>query len=283
MNRGHRLAVVWGFGLVCLLLTKSAFSADETFSPIKLELVSEREGIVPGEKFTVGVRQEMLPGYHTYWRNPGTVGLGLRLKWDLPDGFVAGEIQWPTPETCRMAAYNVWGYHDTALMLVDITPPKDLEPGTAVELNTQAVWMCCGEFCHPGQKQLALRLPVVDLANLSGEQSREFDQTRNVQPRVSLQWKLSCSVSGDEYRLKITPAGRQTLPSDIRFFDYDRQISSDRGQKRQLVSDGLTLVMQHEEHTGERLPRLRGMLAAEGEWEPGVTTIAVDVPIVHSK
>lgn len=283
MKNGQRIALLLGLWLICLFISNTGIAGEPKFSPIKLELVAERNAIVPGEKFTVGVRQEMLPGYHTYWRNPGTVGLGLRLKWDLPDGFVAGEIQWPTPETCRMAAYNVWGYHDTALMLVDITPPKDLEPGTAVELNTQAVWMCCGEFCHPGQKQLALRLPVVELANLSGEQSREFDQTRKVQPRVSSQWKLSCSVSGDEYRLKITPAGRQTLPSDIRFFDYDRQISSDKGQTRRSVSNGLMLVMQHEEHTGERLPRLRGMLAAEGEWEPGVTTIAVDVPIVHSK
>ena len=41
--------------------------------------------------------------------------------------------------------------------------------------------------------------------------------------------------------------------------------------------------MQHEEHTGERLPRLRGILSTTGEWKPGTRNLAVDVPIVEAK
>ncbi len=266
------------------LVQVPSHASDDEIVPIELELVSDQDAIVPGRKFTVGIRQKMLPGYHTYWRNPGTIGMGMRLEWKLPDGFKAGEIQWPSPEIGHMAVYKIWGYHNSALMLVDLSPPANLEIGGKVTLKTQAIWMCCGKSCHPGHKMLELTLPVRETAKRDSKRSQEFAVTRSDQPRSIDAWRISCEMKGDEYRLRIRSLDGRAVPADVQFFGYDRLVSSDKGQRVRRSKTGATIiVMQHEEHTGERLPRLRGILSTTGEWKPGTRNLAVDIPIVEAK
>ena len=45
----------------------------------RVELLSDRSAIVPGEAFTLAVRIELDPDWHLYWRNPGASGLPLEL------------------------------------------------------------------------------------------------------------------------------------------------------------------------------------------------------------
>ena len=59
---------------------------------VRVELLSETRSIVAGRTFWVALRQEITPGWHTYWKNPGDSGEPPRLEWALPAGFTAGEI-----------------------------------------------------------------------------------------------------------------------------------------------------------------------------------------------
>ena len=47
--------------------------------------------------------------WHTYWINPGT-GYPTSLRWTLPEGFSAGEIQWPTPHVVKDTKGIVTGH-----------------------------------------------------------------------------------------------------------------------------------------------------------------------------
>ncbi len=252
-----------------------AASAHAASSPIKIDLVSESKAIVPGAPFTVAIRQRMKAGYHTYWRNPGTVGLATSMEWKLPEGFSAGEIQWQLPELTTMAAYTVWGYEKEVLLLVDITPPDSLKPGDKVVLKGDATWMCCGKQCHPGFKELNLELPVAAKAKKDKRLKRAFDKVRSQQPIQSDAWKVECAAKGNGYTLRITPVSEPANknPGDIRFFDYDRQISSDKPQVLQRDGDSFVLKLKAEEHTPDELEMLKGILVAENGWEsevPGV-------------
>ncbi|HZN52961.1 MAG TPA: protein-disulfide reductase DsbD domain-containing protein, partial [Methylomirabilota bacterium] len=65
---------------------------------VRVELLSETASIRPGETFWVALRQEITPGWHTYWGvNPGDAGEPTRIEWTLPAGVTAGEIAWPYP------------------------------------------------------------------------------------------------------------------------------------------------------------------------------------------
>ena len=68
---------------------------------LRMEFVSEVEAIRPGEPFTVGLHLEHGPGWHTYWQNPGIVGVPTSLDWNLPQGFVAGQFNGRRRSSCR--------------------------------------------------------------------------------------------------------------------------------------------------------------------------------------
>src|SRR5215475_1068175 len=64
----------------------------------QVELLSRETAASPGKELLLGVHFVLEKGWHIYWVNPGDSGQPPVFKWQLPDGFVAGEIQWPRPE-----------------------------------------------------------------------------------------------------------------------------------------------------------------------------------------
>lgn len=271
-------------GSAALFAATPAQAASDDAGPIEIALVSDAMSITPGHSFTVAIHQKLRPGYHTYWRNPGTIGLPTSVEWDLPEGFTAGEIQWPPPQVTKMAAYHVWGYEREALLLVDITAPKSLKPGASVTIKGKATWMCCGQQCHPGFEDLSLTLPVTAEPKSNPIWTKSFDLVRQQQPRASGAWRITCTAKGDTYTLRLSwkkGAAQAVKPGNIRFFDHDRQISSDKPQQMKNRGKKLALTLQAEEHTPDKLDRLRGILVAEKSWgeDDSFQTLTVDVPI----
>ena len=77
---------------------------------VEAELVSEVLNIPAGGTFWIALRQKIRPNWHTYWRNPGDSGEPTRIKWNLPPGFEAGEIKWPTPKRIPVGPLMNFGY-----------------------------------------------------------------------------------------------------------------------------------------------------------------------------
>ncbi|MGB0344628.1 MAG: protein-disulfide reductase DsbD domain-containing protein, partial [Coraliomargarita sp.] len=63
-----------------------------------VELLADVSEIVPGETFHLGLRYELEPHWHVYWKNPGASGLPPEVEWTLPEGFEAGTMAFPAPE-----------------------------------------------------------------------------------------------------------------------------------------------------------------------------------------
>ena len=82
-------------------LNSSAYSAESSIARsenVAAQLVSEVQTIQPGKPFTLALRMKMDENWHTYWRNGADSGLPTEIKWTLPEGFSAEEMQWPFPE-----------------------------------------------------------------------------------------------------------------------------------------------------------------------------------------
>jgi thiol:disulfide interchange protein/DsbC/DsbD-like thiol-disulfide interchange protein len=127
---------------------------------VEAELVPAVAAVVPGSTFTVGLRLQHDPHWHTYWVNPGEGGLPTEVFWSLPDGFTAGPIRWPLPEITDTGGILTYGYEGEIYLLVDLTAPADLTPGTTARLAAEVTWLMCKEACIPGGANLALELPV---------------------------------------------------------------------------------------------------------------------------
>ena len=127
---------------------------------VRVELVAERLGIEPGGSFWLGLRQQIAPGWHTYWENPGDSGEPASIDWSLPPGFSAGPIVWPHPERIPAGPFMSYGYEGEVLLLTRVTAPAGLVPGTPVTLRARARWLVCEKECIPEEAALDLTLPV---------------------------------------------------------------------------------------------------------------------------
>ena len=126
----------------------------------RAELLADVTAIEPGRPFALGIRYEMDPEWHIYWRNSGDVGLRTQLDWILPEGFAAGPLQWPVPERVEAGGLISYAYHDEVILFAEVTPPPDLTAGEPVTLRAHSEWLVCRVECVPGEADLELTLPV---------------------------------------------------------------------------------------------------------------------------
>ncbi|MDB5475009.1 MAG: thio:disulfide interchange protein, partial [Phenylobacterium sp.] len=148
------------------ILAVLAFSTGAAAAPVNsghltAELVPQTQGIAPGQTIHIALRQQILPGWHTYWRNPGDSGEPTRLKWTLPAGWRAGDIVWPTPKRLPVGPLVNYGYEDQVVLPLVITAPADARPGQSVTLKAAASFLVCKDICVPEDATLTLALPVV--------------------------------------------------------------------------------------------------------------------------
>src|SRR5271169_101972 len=99
-----------GLLAVLLLLRAPAWAIDLQPRAVTASLWAERDGIAPGQSFTLGLRLSHAPGWHSYWVIPGDSGLPTRVTWRLPAGFSAGELQWPAPHRLAIGPLVDYGY-----------------------------------------------------------------------------------------------------------------------------------------------------------------------------
>lgn len=128
---------------------------------IRVRLVTEADAVVPGRPFMAALVLEPESGWHTYWQNPGDTGLPTTFSWTLPEGALAGDIEWPVPERIVVGGLVNFGYHGRTLLPVEITPPVSApsDAGAMFSMALTARWLVCEEVCIPGKAGLELSLP----------------------------------------------------------------------------------------------------------------------------
>ncbi len=189
--------------LLCLTLLPGEGRAQVHEGQVLVEasLIPDTTAVEPGRPFTVGLRLKMAPHWHTYWRYSGDAGLPTRIEWKLPDGFTAGEIRWPAPETLLDPGDIVtYGYSDEVVLLTTITPPPKLAGGE-VTIRAVAKWLVCADICVPGKADdLALTLPVGPAAPAAEEILAPF---RDALPRDDLPFSAHWAQTPDAYILTV--------------------------------------------------------------------------------
>src|SRR5438309_6495610 len=126
---------------------------------VQADALANVDAVIPGEPFLVGVRLKMQPLWHTYWKYPGDAGIPTDIKWELPEGWRAGDIQWPIPLRLQEPGdMQIYRYHDEVLLIQQITPAKNVT-NSPVKLSAKVNWLVCEKICIPGDAVLTLSLP----------------------------------------------------------------------------------------------------------------------------
>ncbi len=243
---------------------------------LNIQLVSEVTAITPGKSFRVGLFLQHEKGWHTYYQQPGIVGVPTSIVWSLPEGFKAGPLEYPEPEVTHMFQIKAQGYERDVLLQTTLQAPENLKVGQRITLLAKATWMCCGKTCHPGSKQLSLQLPVLAHSAVDAEWHPLFEKERAAFVRTSDAWQASAKEKDLNVTLTLTPIepaargfDRNEPSPEVNFFTEDGWINSDQPQITTVQADGsLTLTLTRAEFfMGKHIPKkLFGIVQRKGGW-----------------
>ena len=121
-------------------------------------VVHAPDGVVPGRPVWLGLVIQHAPHWHTYWSNPGDSGLATTFDWQLPAGFVAGAVEWPTPQRLPIGPLVNYGYEGTVLLAVPVVVPVDFH-AASLDVKLRADWLVCREQCIPQSGEFSLAVP----------------------------------------------------------------------------------------------------------------------------
>jgi len=159
--RGRRTLHIFA---VCLLPFSSLAQVHQGQTLVEASLLADTTAVVPGQPFRLGLLLRMAPGWHTYWENPGDSGLATKFDPQLPDGFTAGNIEWPLPRRLvEPGDIQVYAYKNEVLLVRTITPPAAIDAAEIV-IPAKSSWLVCEAICIPGKAEVSVTLPVAGSA-----------------------------------------------------------------------------------------------------------------------
>jgi DsbC/DsbD-like thiol-disulfide interchange protein len=150
---------------------------------LDLALLAAEDALVPGRRAQLGIRLRHAPHWHTYWVNPGDSGLPTEFVWQLPPGYRAAAVEWPTPTRFVQAGIVNFGYTGEILLPVAIEVPANAPTDTRVPIAVTVKWLVCREECIPGRAELGLELPVRARAAANAAHGAAFAAALRTLPR----------------------------------------------------------------------------------------------------
>jgi len=231
-------------------LAASVVAAPVPADHVAVELVGESTALVPGRSAWLGLRFVHEPHWHTYWINPGDSGLATKLRWNLPAGFRAGEIEWPVPQRFGVGELFNFGYDADVLLPVRLDVPADAKIGSVAHVAVEAKWLVCREECVPGNAMLALDLPIDPQSAADPRWQAAFARAHAAQPRTGA-WNAAARYLGDRIEVTLASNDRRAGPpadAALDAFVVQRQVVGYSPPQIARDADALTLTFAKSEY-----------------------------------
>jgi thiol:disulfide interchange protein DsbD len=266
--------------LLLALPAAGAVDLDPLANVVHADLLAEQDAVVPGASITLGLRLRHAPHWHTYWVIPGDAGLPTQLRWTLPPGYVAGPLLWPAPQRLSVGSLANYGYEGEVLLPIVIQVPAGAQPGSTAHFAAHADWLVCNDLCIPGGADLALNLPVRNLAEVRpGAEAALFTAARQQLPQPLARGLAQASREATRVRLELQ--GAAPVRRALEFFPLEAgRIVAAAEQKLTLTGpDRVRLDLTPVAPAEPGFTKLRGVLVADGGPGAGGWLASIDLPL----
>lgn len=226
MNIRHLIAA---FACLLPLAGQAAESAPHRSPRNVVSLVSDHDSVPSGGAYQLGLRFQLAPGWHIYFRNPGDAGLPPELSWTLPADDHAGDIIWPAPQRLTEGELVTFGYTGSKLLVVPASGPGHLQ--------LHADWLVCNNICVPEEADFSL-----DIAAGPAQASPQAGLFAAAAREVPVAAPFTATIS-PQAQLAVTGMG-SAIPQDAFFVaDAPDQVLAARPQAMRAIADGFTLQL----------------------------------------
>ena len=105
--------------------------------------------LVTGRSFSDGSREmglllRVVPGWKTYWRNPGESGIPPRFDWSGSENLAGVEVLWPRPTIFESFGLTTLGYADEVVLPMRMTP---VDPARPIKVRGKLMMGVCKDIC----------------------------------------------------------------------------------------------------------------------------------------
>jgi len=128
--------------------------ADTLAAPTPVVTLLEGWGQPDGSR-VAAIEIRLAPGWHTYWRVPGEAGIPPAFDWSASTNLASVTYEWPRPAVFESFGIRTFGYADSLILPVLLTP-KD--PGAPMDLALDLAFGVCEDICMPAEARLAAHL-----------------------------------------------------------------------------------------------------------------------------
>ena len=155
------LHILVSLGVLTSFLGSGALAAQSAVvetSTTKAKLVFAQDGIAPGaETVSAALVLELEPGWKTYWRSPGEVGIPPQFDWQGSENLREARHFWPAPD--RFTAFGIenFGYETRVAFPIEFTLDA---PDTPAEIALRLDLLVCSDVCVPETLLLDHTLPL---------------------------------------------------------------------------------------------------------------------------
>jgi thiol:disulfide interchange protein DsbD len=225
---------------------------------VKAEMLLDQPAVAPGETVTAGLDLKIVPHWHTYWRTPGDSGLPTTIKWTLPPGVSAGDVEWPLPSRIDVAGLMNFGYEDHVTLLTPIKVDAGAPVGNA-EIKADVTWLVCSDVCIPQDASFSIPLKIAAGApKQSTPAAQTIDAARASLPKDA-PWPVKVTRAGDALTFTAGPgiAGKVT---DVAFFPYDDGLIVNASPQTVKQTDGQIAIAIQAAPKSEKFADGKGIL-----------------------
>lgn len=145
------------------------------------------------KELLLGLRINLVPGWHTYWVNPGDAGEPASVSVQINDSNAQeGKIIWPSPEKLAENGLMSYIYKGDVTLPFKVSVPDD-QTGKDLKLKVKARWLVCADICIPKEGEFDFDLPKGQVS-ISSEASL-IQEALSKKPKKS-PWDVNITSSG---------------------------------------------------------------------------------------
>src|SRR5215831_5096785 len=236
----HRaLAVIAAF---FTLLAAPAAAQIDSLPKVQARVVADRAAIAPGQTLSVALEENIRPGWHTYWINPGDTGAPTDIKWTMPPGWSASAIDWPYPKKLPIGPFMNYGYEDRIWLVSHTAAPANAKPGDTVTLKAAASWLVCKDVCIPEDTSLTLPIKIAAQPQpADASLATAFAAARAKLP-VASPWPMVYRLADKLHLFVAAPSLAKAEPASADFFPLTpSEVRMSAPQSFSVARDGIVL------------------------------------------
>ncbi len=154
------IAIIW---MILGFYTQNIFGKESEIlvnAYDRVSIISNDEFYHNQERILFGLRIQLKPGWHTYWKNPGDAGdaTSVQLLINENQKKITPNIEWPVPQRLKEDGLTSYIYQDDVILPFYVFIDKHYQ-NQDLHFHFKASWLICSTVCKPEEGSFVLNIP----------------------------------------------------------------------------------------------------------------------------